>query len=275
MKAPPFEYRRVHSVREGLDALAEAGTDSALLAGGQSLAPMLNLRLIRPTLLVDISRVDELTGIDETAASVRLGACVTHARIEDTAGSIEGLQPLARAARGIAYRAVRNRGTLGGSLAHADPAADWPLVMAAWGAEIELASAQGTRRVDADGFLSGAYVTARRDGELLAAVHVPRLSDAARWAYRKFCRKPGEFAEAAAAVLFDPERGVARAFIGTPAGRPTSLPILAEAIARKGRPALSRGAITEACAPALSGVSPAQQQACHVMLERALDEVLS
>lgn len=275
MKPPPFEYQRVRSVGEALAARAEAGADAMLVAGGQSLGPMLNLRLVRPTLLVDIGAVDELTGIDETATSVRLGACVTHARIEDEAGGIDGLQPLARAARGIAYRAVRNRGTLGGSLAHADPAADWPLVMAAWGASVELADAQGTRRVAADGFMSGAYVTALREGELLAAVHLPRLSRHARWVYRKFCRKPGEFAEAAAAVLFDPERSVARIFIGTPAQRPTSLPGLAGDIARKGRAALNADAIAQACESALADAPPARRQACHVMLHRALDEVLS
>lgn len=275
MKPPPFEYQRVRSVGEALAARAKAGADGMLVAGGQSLGPMLNLRLVRPTLLVDIAAVDELTTIDETPTSVRLGACVTHARIEDEAGGIEGLQPLARAARGIAYRAIRNRGTLGGSLAHADPAADWPLVMAAWGASLEIAGEQGTRRVAADAFMSGAYVTALGEGEVLAAVHLPRLSQQARWAYRKFCRKPGEFAEAAAAVLFDPGRHVARVFIGTPAGRPTSLPDLAADIARRGRAALSADAIAEACEPALAEVPLARRQACHVMLQRALEEVLS
>lgn len=275
MKPAPFEYRRARSVHEALAAIADAGDDAKLVAGGQSLGPMLNLRLVRPSLLVDISAVDELTGIDEHAESVRLGACVTHARIEDTLGAIEGLQPLAHAARAIAYRAVRNRGTLGGSLAHADPAADWPLVMAAWGASIELVSAQGRRNVDAGAFMAGAYVTALRDGELLAAVHLPRLSPQARWSYHKFCRKPGEFAEAAAAVMFDPERKLARAFIGTPAGRPTSLAALAGDIARKGRSALSLEAVAQASAPALSDAPPARRQACQVMLYRALGEVLS
>lgn len=275
MKPPPFEYRRVRSIAEALAARADASADAMLIAGGQSLGPMLNLRLVRPALLVDISAVDALTAIDESAASVRIGASVTHARIEDGAGAIDGLQPLARAARGIAYRAIRNRGTIGGSLAHADPAADWPLVLSAWGAEVELASASGTRRVAADSFLHGAYATALRDGEMVAAVHVPRLSRSARWVYRKFCRKPGEFADAAAAALFDPERSVARVFIGAPAARPTPLAALARDIARKGRPALDDGAIVQACAAALADAPAARVQACHVMLHRALDEALA
>lgn len=275
MKPAAFEYRRVHSVADALAALAEGGGEAKLIAGGQSIGPMLNLRLVRPERLVDIAAIESLTRIEESDASVRLGACVTHARLEDEAGAIQGLWPLARAARGIAYRAIRNRGTLGGSLAHADPAADWPLVMAAWGASIELASAAGTRRVAADAFMLGAYTTAMREDELVCAVHVPRLSQQARWAYRKFCRKPGEFADAAAAVLFDPARRVARVFVGSPAGRPTALPALADDVARRGSAALQGERIPEACAALLAEVEPARRQACHAMLRRALEDVLS
>ncbi len=275
MKPVSFDYHRARSVSDALAALDEAGGEAKLIAGGQSLGPMLNLRLVRPVRLVDIGAIDALTRIDETATSVRVGACVTHARVEDEALGIEGLLPLARAARGIAYRAIRNRGTLGGSLAHADPAADWPLVMAAWGADVEIAGAAGTRRVAADAFMSGAYVTALRENELLAAIHLPRPSGQARWAYRKFCRKPGEFAEAAAAVLFDPARSVARVFVGAPADRPTSLPLLAGEIARNGRAALRDDLLAESCEAVLAHATPARRQACHAMLRRALDEVLS
>lgn len=275
MKPVSFDYRRAASIGEAVAALREANGDAKLIAGGQSLGPMLNLRLVRPTRLVDIGAIDALTRIDQTDTSVRVGACVTHARLEDEAGAIDGLEPIAHVARGIGYRAIRNRGTLGGSLAHADPAADWPLVMAAWGATFELAGADGTRRVAADNFMSGAYVTALRDNELLAAAHLPRLSRQARWAYRKFCRKPGEFAEAAAAVLFDPARRVARVFLGAPASRPTSLPLLARDIARNGRAALRDDLLADSCDAVLSGAPPARRQACHAMLRRALEDVLS
>jgi carbon-monoxide dehydrogenase medium subunit len=275
MKPVSFDYQRARSVDEALAALRDASGDVKLIAGGQSLGPMLNLRLVRPTRVVDIGGLDELNRIDQTDASVRVGACVTHARLEDEAGAIDGLQPLAHAARGIAYRAIRNRGTLGGSLVHADPAADWPLVMAAWGASFELTGPDGSRRVAADAFMSGAYVTALHENELLAAAHVPRLSSQARWAYRKFCRKPGEFAEAAAAVLFDPPRRVARVFLGAPAARPTSLPLLARSIARNGLASLRDDLITESCQAVLAGAPPARRQACHAMLRRALEDVLS
>jgi carbon-monoxide dehydrogenase medium subunit len=275
VKPASFDYLRAGSVAEALAALGDPAGDAKLIAGGQSLGPMLNLRLVRPARPVDIGGIEALNRIEESGASLRVGACVTHARLEDEAGTIDGLQPLAHAARGIAYRAIRNRGTLGGSLAHADPAADWPLVMAAWGASFELAGPGGTRQVAADAFMSGAYVTALRDNELLAAVHLPRLSNQARWAYRKFCRKPGEFAEAAAAVLFDPARRVARVFLGAPADRPTSLPMLARDIARGGRSALRDDLLAQACEPALAGAPPARRQACQAMLRRALEDVLS
>jgi len=276
VKPAAFDYQRARSVGEALAALAETAGEAKLIAGGQSLGPMLNLRLVRPERLVDIGAIDALNQIDESDASVRVGAGVTHARIEDEATGIDGLQPLAHVARGIAYRAVRNRGTLGGSLAHADPAADWPLVLSAWGANFEIAGAAGAqRRVAADAFVAGAYITALRENELLAAVHVPRLSHQARWAYRKFCRKPGELAEAAAAVLFDPPRGVARVFVGAPADRPTALPLLAREVARHGRAALRENLLTESCEAVLAGAPAARRQACQTMLRRALDEVLS
>lgn len=275
MKPARFDYMKAHSTAEALAALGDAGVESKIVAGGQSLGPMLNLRLVRPARLIDISAIEALTAVDEADGSVRTGGCTTHAWFEDRAGTIAGLQPLALAARGIAYRAIRNRGTVGGSLAHADPAGDWPLIAAAWGASIEMQGSSGARRVAADAFMSGAYVTALQPGELLTAVHWPRLSAQARWSYRKFCRKPGEFAEAAVAVLFDPPRRVARIFVGTPAGRPTALAGLAGDIARNGREAATDERIALACQPALHGASPARQQACRAMLRRALEDILA
>ena len=275
MKPARFDYMKARSIAEALDALGDAEVESKVVAGGQSLGPMLNLRLVRPARLIDISAIDALTTVDEADAAVRIGACTTHAWFEDRANAISGLEPLAHAARGIAYRAIRNRGTVGGSLAHADPAGDWPLIAATWGASIEIQGRSGTRRVAADAFMSGAYVTALQPAELLTAVHWPRLSAQARWSYRKFCRKPGEFAEAAVAVLLDPPRRVARVFIGTPAGRPTALAGLAGNIARNGREALSEEQLDLACRPALHGAPAARQQACRAMLRRALEDILA
>lgn len=275
MKPAAFEYQRATSVGEARSAMRDAASPAKPIAGGQSLGPMLNLRLARPARLVDISNIDELRSIEDRGAFVRFGAAVTHARIEDEAGAIAGMEALARAARGIAYRAVRTRGTMGGSLAHADPAADWPLVLAALGASVLVQGQQGVRRIDAAAFMLGSYVTQLREDELLSAVEVPKLSPGARWSYRKFCRKAGEFAQAAAAVLLDPERRVARVFIGAPADRPTSIPALAGDLARRGRAALEGKRVEEMLRDILSDAEPARRQAASVMLARAIDEVLA
>jgi carbon-monoxide dehydrogenase medium subunit len=275
MKPAAFEYQRAASIAEALSAMRDAALRAKPLAGGQSLGPMLNLRLARPARLVDISGVEELCRIEDCGAFVRFGAAVTHARIEDAAGAFGGVEPLSRAARGIAYRAVRNRGTIGGSLAHADPAADWPLVLAALGATIVVQGERGPRRIDAAAFMLGSYVTQLGEDELLTAIEVPKLSARARWAYRKFCRKAGEFAQAAAAVLLDPERRVARVFIGAPADRPTSLPALAGELARRGRAALDSNRLPDLLRTVVADADPARLQAGAVMLTRAIDEVLS
>lgn len=275
MKPASFEYQRAASVAEALSAMRDPALAAKPIAGGQSLGPMLNLRLARPPRLVDISGVEELRRIEDCGAFVRFGAAVTHARIEDEAGAYGGVAPLARVARGIAYRAVRTRGTIGGSLAHADPAADWPLVLAAMGATIVVHGERGPRRIDAAAFMLGSYVTQLAEDELVTAVEVPKLGAGARWAYRKFCRKAGEFAQAAATVLLDPERRVARIFIGAPADRPTSLPELAGELARRGRAALDGDRLPNLLRTVLGDAEPARRQAASVMLSRAIDEVLS
>ncbi|MDQ2149477.1 FAD binding domain-containing protein [Alcaligenaceae bacterium C4P045] len=190
------------------------------IAGGQSLGAMLNLRLAQPEALVDLDAVAALHRCDEDAHGVTLGAMTPHAAIEDRVvpDVTQGFLP--KVARGIAYRAVRNRGTVGGSLCHADPAADWITAMAAAGAVYAVHSAAGTRHIDAGSFMVSAFETQLAPDELLTAVHVPRLSADARWAYAKFCRKTGEFALAIVAVVIDPARDVARWVVGALDGAP-------------------------------------------------------
>ncbi|MBN9460004.1 MAG: FAD binding domain-containing protein [Burkholderiales bacterium] len=274
MKPAAFAYRRAATVDEAIAALQEAAGEAKLIAGGQSLGPMLNLRLARPARLIDIGTIESLGRIEVGDHSVRVGAGVTHARIEDEAGAIEGLAPLAHVARGIAYRAIRNRGTVGGSLAHADPAADWPLVLATLGAAIEIRGAGRVRRVDAAAFMLGPYATSLAYGEILAAVEIPKMHSCARWAYRKFCRKPGEFAEAAAAALFDPDRRIARVLLGAPAARPTPLPALARDLARGGRSALDTERLAEEIEPLVADAPPHRRQAALTILRKTLEEVL-
>ncbi len=217
MKAAKFDYCRPTDLNEAVTALATIG--SKLMSGAQSLGPMLNLRLVRPTLLVDVSRLAALRAVEETPDGVMFGGAVTHAEIEDGGIADPTGGVMAKVARGIAYRAVRNRGTIGGSLAHADPAADWPTTLAALGASVCIAGPGGERRMAVEDFILGAFETALAPQEIVTSVFVPKLSRHARWGYDKACRKVGEFAEAMAAVLDDPETGMRRLVIGATESR--------------------------------------------------------
>lgn len=214
MKAAAFAYRRPRDLAEALDLLGQDEGGTKIMAGGQSLGPMLNLRLLQPDRIVDVAGLAELRTATRTASGVRIGAGVTHADIED--GRVPDVTggAMARVASAIAYRAVRNRGTIGGSLAHADPAADWVSALSCLGAEVELASRDERRRLPLGAFLVGALEVALRPGELLVAVHVPTMPAGSRFGYVKHCRKAGEFAHAIGAVLLDPATVQGRAVVG-------------------------------------------------------------
>jgi carbon-monoxide dehydrogenase medium subunit len=213
VKPAPFAYERPSSLQAALQLLSANRGGARPLAGGQSLGPMLNLRIATPELLVDISRLPELRHAESTADGLTVGAGVCHADFED--GRVEDVAQglLRRVAGGIAYRAVRNRGTIGGSLAHADPAADWPPVMLALGAEIEAVSERGRRSIPAAEFVTGILSTALQPEEVIAAVRIPRLAAGARWGHCKFSCKPGDFGESIAVIVIDPARRTARAVL--------------------------------------------------------------
>jgi len=222
MKPAEFSYTRAASLEDALGGMV-AATAGRVIAGGQSLGPMLNLRLVQPRLVVELGGIGELVRVEETAEAVTLGACISHADIEDGRVPDPTGGPLKAVAGGIAYRAVRNRGTIGGSLCHADPAADWVSVLACLGAEVLIRGAAGRRTLPVARFVVGAFETVLQPGELLEAVRIPRLSRRARWGYCKLCRKPGEFAHALTAILSDPEQGVFRLVIGATGGAPLLL----------------------------------------------------
>jgi aerobic carbon-monoxide dehydrogenase medium subunit len=228
MKPAPFAYARPRDLAGALDLLSGEQGVTKVIAGGQSLGPMLNLRLLQPDLVVDIAGIPELRRASREGDWLVLGACVTHADIED--GRVPDVTggALARVASAIAYRAVRNRGTIGGSLAHADPAADWVSALSCLGAEVELASREQRRRLPVGAFLVGALEVALRPGELVTAIRVPAVPPGARWGYVKHCRKAGEFAHAIGAVLLDPARGSGRAVIGAIEAPPLVVPDTAQ-----------------------------------------------
>jgi carbon-monoxide dehydrogenase medium subunit len=222
MKAGAFDYARPKSLAEAV-ALRGSGRDSQFMAGGQSLLAMMNLRVAQPELVIDIGRLPELCAAAETGGEVRFGACVTHAAIEDgrVADPSRGLMP--HVAAGLAYRAIRTRGTIGGSLALADPAADWPAVLAALDGRVELCGSGGRRAVACREFVVGTYETKLAPDEIVESIRVPKLSETARWGYVKFCRKSGEFATSIAAAIRDPRRNYARVVLGAANGAPLVL----------------------------------------------------
>jgi aerobic carbon-monoxide dehydrogenase medium subunit len=194
-----------------------------VIAGGQSLLAMMNLRLASPGLLIDIGRLPELTAVSDETDVVTLGACVTHAAIEDgrVADPSRGLMP--RVAATLAYRAIRTRGTIGGSLAMADPAAEWPVVLAALDAEVVVRGANGQRALRCAEFTTGIFETRLAQNEIIEQLRIPKLSADARSGYVKLCRKAGEFANALAVAVADPARSHWRVVLGVANGPPLVL----------------------------------------------------
>jgi aerobic carbon-monoxide dehydrogenase medium subunit len=214
MKPVAFDYERPGRLDEAVQLLAEPGVSSKALAGSQSLGPMLNLRLAQPDLLVDIGAIGELRAVSQARDYVDIGACVTHADIEDGRVPDMARGLLGFVAGRIAYRAVRNRGTVGGSLAHADPAADWVTVFPLLGAQVLAQGRGGARIIAAENLMVSSFVTVLQPDELIRAIRVPKLSARAQWGFCKFNQKAGEFAHAIGAILHDPETGRFRAAIG-------------------------------------------------------------
>jgi carbon-monoxide dehydrogenase medium subunit len=214
MKPVAFAYERPASMDAAVALLSESAVFSKVIAGGQSLGPMLNLRLAQPDLLVDISSLSELVDVADSRDHVDLGACITHADVEDARVPDPSNGLLPRVAGTIAYRAVRNRGTLGGSLAHADPAADWISVFPLLEAEIIVAGRKGRRKIAAADLMVSSFTTVLQSDELIQSIRVPKLSAQSRWGVYKINQKAGEFAHAIGAVLHDPERGRFRAVLG-------------------------------------------------------------
>lgn len=200
LKAPRLSYRRARSLEEALDALAEHGDEAKLLAGGQSLVPALNMRLLEPRLLVDINSLAALGGIEERAGGLRIGALARHSEV-GRSPLVARLAPLIhQAIPSIAHPAIRNRGTFGGSLAHADPAAELPACVAALDGTVELVGAGGRRRLAARDFFRGLYETALGPDEILAAVEIPPPPPGARSVFLELARRRGDYALAGLAA---------------------------------------------------------------------------
>ncbi|WP_316182049.1 MULTISPECIES: xanthine dehydrogenase family protein subunit M [unclassified Bradyrhizobium] len=194
MKARAFSYFRAHTIGEALEAHAGAGDDARFIAGGQSLVPALALRLQALRILIDINHIAELRGVTRDGEWLRIGALTRHCEML-TDPLIAEFAPLLRAAAPfVAHPAIRNRGTLGGSVALADPASEFPAMVLALDAEIEIAGSSGRRRVKADDFFTDLFETAIASGEILVAVHVPLFKAGQRIAFDELARRRGDYA---------------------------------------------------------------------------------
>lgn len=219
MKPAPFAYVAPETVEGAVAALADAGDDAKVLAGGQSLLPLLGLRLGRPSVLVDVGRVPGLDGVALDGDDLRIGAMVTHARLGRDPDVARHAPLLAEVAPLVAHAAVRNRGTLGGSLAHNDPAAEWPAVALLLGASVTAEGPGGRRQIEADDLFESYLTTTLEPDEVLTAVRVPVARPRTGAAFGEVSRRHGDFAlvGAGARVTLDEVGAVADArvvFIG-------------------------------------------------------------
>ncbi len=265
MKPPPFEYEAPSSVEEALPLL---GLDSTVLAGGQSLVPLLNLRLAQPELVVDINGIAELDYIRAEDGTLRIGAMTRQVTLERSELVRERWPLLSKAIRLVGHAQIRSRGTVGGSVAHADPAAELPVALTALGARFHLRSPGGTRAVDAAEFFLGPLYTVREPDELLVEVEVPKPAAGAGSGFAEHARTHGDFATAGAAAIVAP--GVHAAVVLLGAG---PMPVRAEAAER----ALTGGAEPrEAAALAAQDVEDEHRRAlCTELARRAIEEAMA
>jgi carbon-monoxide dehydrogenase medium subunit len=216
MKSPAFDYACPTTLAEAISLLASHEGEARALAGGQSLVPMLAFRLAAPTLLVDLNRVSELRYIKIEDDGVRLGAMVRWRQIEDDARLAKSHPLLVAAVKHVAHYQIRNRGTIGGSLAHADPAAELPGIAVTCEADIAAVGAAGRRVIKAADFFLGPLTTALRPEEIVVELCLPPWPVRRRWGFEEFSRRRGDFAMAAAAVYYDrqPDGKAANAHVG-------------------------------------------------------------
>ncbi|MBI2178366.1 MAG: xanthine dehydrogenase family protein subunit M [Candidatus Tectomicrobia bacterium] len=280
----PFGYKRPGTLAEALALLREHGEDARLLSGGHSLLPLLKARLARPGVLIDIARIPGLSGITETAGGLRIGALTTHHEVEASPLVREACPLLAEAAGRIGDVQVRNRGTIGGSAAHADPASDYPAALLALEAALVASSPDGTRSIPAAGFFTGPYESALKPGEILTAVEVPSPPRGSGEAYLKAAQQASGFAVCGVAALVVPGPGgtIASARVGVTGVAAPAYRARKTEEALAGKPA-SPDALRRAAALAAEGVEPLddfyasadfRRQLARVYAERALAEAL-
>ncbi len=252
MIPPAFDYHAPRTVADALSLLGQFGGEAKLLAGGHSLLPMMKLRFAQPAHLIDLNRIAALRGIREEGNTLCIGAMTVENELIASPLLQARLPLLPEAARLIADPQVRNRGTIGGDIAHGDPANDHPAIAMALDATFVLEGANGKRQVNADAFFHGTYMTALAEDEILTEIRMQAFAPRTGWAYEKLKRKTGDFATAAAAVVLRIDSGVvSHARIALTNLAPTALRATAAEAALLGKPlddAAIAAAVAEACA---------------------------
>ncbi len=201
MKPSQFNYVRPATLEQAIAALAAAAGDGKIIAGGQSLMPMMNFRLVSPALLIDINRIKELDFLEEQDGGLRIGALTRHHTLE-TSPLVKRLFPVLSAAMAhVAHLAIRNRGTIGGSISHADPAAELPMMMLLLEAKVTATSPRGKRVIDAADFFVAALTSDLQEDEIVTEITLPALPAGAGWAFEEVARRPGAYAMAAVGVV--------------------------------------------------------------------------
>lgn len=253
-----FDYHAPRSVGDAIALLGQYGGDAKLLAGGHSLLPMMKLRFAAPAHLIDLNRIESLRGIREEGATLVIGSMTVENELIDSALLQQKLPLLPEAAKQIADPQVRNRGTIGGDIAHGDPGNDHPALSLALDAQFVLEGPNGTRRVLADGFFQGTYMTGMAEDEVMVAIRVPAFAAGTGYAYQKLKRKTGDWATAGAAVVLRMTAGrVSHVRIALTNLAPTALRATDAEAALLGKP-LTDAAIADAAARAMAICDPAE-----------------
>ena len=257
MIPPAFDYHAPRTVGEAITLLGTLGSDAKLLAGGHSLLPMMKLRFAQPAHLIDLNRIPELRGISQDGANIVIGAMTVENELIASPLLQARLPLLSEAAKLIADPQVRNRGTIGGDIAHGDPANDHPALAIAIDATFTLQGPQGRRDVKADAFFHGTYLTALAEDEILVAIRAPAFAAGTGWAYEKLKRKTGDWATAGAAVVLRLNAGtVSHVRIALTNVAPAALRAVAAEQALLGKP-LTEASIQAAATAAMAATNPA------------------
>lgn len=210
MKPAPFDYVRAESVEHAVATLVSAGAEAKIIAGGQSLMPMINFRLVKPSVLLDINAIPGLDRIEDLCDRLRLGALVRHRMTAADPVIARAVPVLHETMKNVAHLTVRNRGTFCGSVCHADPAAEMPMMALLLDGEVHIAGPAGARMLAASEFLTGSLTNALAADEMVTAIEIAKPGPGTGWGFAEFARRHGDYALAAVAVLLDRVEGVAR-----------------------------------------------------------------